>query len=117
MVFPVILLNIIDACSHYYGSQNAVSDLRVNIYEPFFAYADSVQPDYITQGISHPPISSGPSLTLYQSQRVFYSLYGSCSYSVVVNIPEQKASIKGPLLFNLGPATMSAPRKQTTGNF
>lgn len=35
MVFPVILLNIIDACSHYYGSQNAVSDLRVNIYEPF----------------------------------------------------------------------------------
>ena len=34
VVFPVFLLNTINARSQYYGSQNAVSELRTDIHEP-----------------------------------------------------------------------------------
>jgi hypothetical protein len=34
VVFPVSLLNIINACTQYYDSQNAVSNIRTDIHEP-----------------------------------------------------------------------------------
>jgi hypothetical protein len=77
VVFPVFLLNIINACTQYYV-QSECGERPPNKYSrTSFAYTGSVQLDHITQGLLHSLVSSDSSLTHYQSQRLFCSLFGS----------------------------------------